>query len=122
MCGSMADIQSPTAEIRRGKNKRQNKRQDENIYGRPVTWGDHKIVMMRTTPYELGSSGEGGAVLVRCQLTLQLGPCGQMSQLLLSQFDAMISAVKHQQQRQSVSPSALFSLVCSRSATHQSLC
>jgi len=114
MCGSMADIQSPTAEIRRGKNKRQkNKRQDENIYGRPITWGDHKIVIMRTVQYELVISGEDGTVSVRCQLTLQLGPCGQMSQLLLSQFDAMISAVK--QQRQSVSPSALFSLVCSRS-------
>jgi len=36
MCGSMADIQSPTAEIRRGKaRKKQNKRQDENIYGLP---------------------------------------------------------------------------------------
>jgi len=40
MCGSMADIQSPTAETRRGKKKerkkeRKNKRQDENIYGLP---------------------------------------------------------------------------------------
>jgi len=35
MCGSMPDIQSPTAEIRRGKKKegkKKNKRQDENIY------------------------------------------------------------------------------------------
>jgi len=34
MCGSMADIQSPTAEIRRGKKKKErkkNKRQDGNI-------------------------------------------------------------------------------------------
>jgi len=38
MCGSMADIQSPTAEIRRGK-KRKNKRQDENIYGLPYDLG-----------------------------------------------------------------------------------
>jgi len=39
MCVSMADIQSPTAEIRRGKNKkerRQNKRQDENIMVCPI--------------------------------------------------------------------------------------
>jgi len=37
MCGSMADIQSPTAEIKRGKKKkeRKNKRQNENIYGLP---------------------------------------------------------------------------------------
>jgi len=35
MCGSMADIQSPTAEVRRGKKKerKNDKRQDENIYG-----------------------------------------------------------------------------------------
>jgi len=31
MCGSMADIQSLTAEIRRGKKRR--KKQHENIYG-----------------------------------------------------------------------------------------
>jgi len=42
MCGSMADIQSPTAEIRRGKKK--DKPQDENIYGLPYYIGDHKIV------------------------------------------------------------------------------
>ena len=34
MCGSMVDIQSPTAEIRRGKKGRKKKKpQDENIYG-----------------------------------------------------------------------------------------
>jgi len=41
MCGSMADIQSPTAEIRRGKKKkeeeRRRKKQDENIYRLPIT-------------------------------------------------------------------------------------
>jgi len=36
MCGSMADIQPPTAEITRGK---KNKRQDENIYGLPYYIG-----------------------------------------------------------------------------------
>jgi len=36
MCGSMADIQSAAAEIRRGK-KRKNKPQHENIYGLPIT-------------------------------------------------------------------------------------
>ena len=41
MCRSMVDIQSPTAEIRRGKKERR-KKQDENIYGLPITWGDHK--------------------------------------------------------------------------------
>jgi len=37
MYGSMADIQSPTAEIRRGKKERRKKKkpQDENIYGLP---------------------------------------------------------------------------------------
>jgi len=33
MCGSMVDIQSVTAEIRRGKKRRKNKRHDENTYG-----------------------------------------------------------------------------------------
>jgi len=41
MCRSMVDIQSPTAEIRRGKKKeerrRKKKKQDENIYGLPIT-------------------------------------------------------------------------------------
>jgi len=37
MRGSMADIQSPTAEIRRGK--KEDKRQDENIYGLPYYIG-----------------------------------------------------------------------------------
>ena len=37
MCGSMVDIQSPTAETRRGKNKKKKKPQDENIYGLPLT-------------------------------------------------------------------------------------
>jgi len=42
MCGSMADIQSAAAEIRRGKQKerrrrRKNKPQHENIYGLPIT-------------------------------------------------------------------------------------
>jgi len=36
MCGSMADIQSVTAEIRQGK---KNKRQDENVYGLPYSTG-----------------------------------------------------------------------------------
>jgi len=34
----MVNIQSPTAEIRRGKKKeRRKKKQDENIYGLPIT-------------------------------------------------------------------------------------
>jgi len=41
MCGSMADIQSPTAEIRRGNKKRrkkeERKKQDENIMVCPIT-------------------------------------------------------------------------------------
>ena len=47
MCGSMADIQSAAAEIRRGKKrkkkkKKKNKPQHENIMVYPITWGDHK--------------------------------------------------------------------------------
>jgi len=41
MCQSMVNIQSPTAEIRRGKKKERKKedrkKQDENIYGLPIT-------------------------------------------------------------------------------------
>jgi len=41
MCGSIADIQSAAAEIRRGKKKKEerkkkNKPQHENIYGLPI--------------------------------------------------------------------------------------
>ena len=40
MCGSMADIQSPTVEIRRGnKKERRKKKQHENIYGLPYYIG-----------------------------------------------------------------------------------
>jgi len=49
MCGSMADIQSAAAEIRRGNKKRRrrkkNKPQHENIYGLPITYCDHKLYM-----------------------------------------------------------------------------
>jgi len=37
----MEDIQSPTAEIRRGKKRRKKKKQDENIMVCPITQGDH---------------------------------------------------------------------------------
>jgi len=41
ICGSMVDIQSPTAEIRRGKKKERSKKkkkpQDENIMVSPIT-------------------------------------------------------------------------------------
>jgi len=33
----MVNIQSPAAEIRRGKKRRRNKPQHENIYGLPIT-------------------------------------------------------------------------------------
>jgi len=47
MCRSMVDIQSPTAEIRRGKKEEEEeadrkKLQDENIMVCPITQGDHK--------------------------------------------------------------------------------
>jgi len=42
MCGSMADIQSTAAEIRREKKKRRkNKLQHENIMVCPIPYGDH---------------------------------------------------------------------------------
>ena len=44
MCRSMVHIQSPTAEIRRGKKEEEEikKKQDENIMVCPITGGDHK--------------------------------------------------------------------------------
>jgi len=46
MRGSMADIQSPTAEIRRGKKKRRKKKkpQAKNIMSASATQGGHKNV------------------------------------------------------------------------------
>jgi len=47
MCGSMVDIQSPTVEIRRGKNKRKEERknmQDKNIMSASATQGGHNEV------------------------------------------------------------------------------
>jgi len=42
MCQSMVNIQSPTAEIRRGKKEEEErKKQDENIMVCPITQGDH---------------------------------------------------------------------------------
>jgi len=40
MCGSMADIQSATAEIRRGKQEERQK-QDKNIMSASATQGGH---------------------------------------------------------------------------------
>jgi len=45
MCGSMVDIQSATADIRRGKKeerRRKKKPQDENITSASATQGGHK--------------------------------------------------------------------------------
>jgi len=55
MCQSMVNIQSPTAEIRRGKKrkkeerkkKERRKKQDENIMVCPITYGDHKKTAKR---------------------------------------------------------------------------
>jgi len=46
MCGSMTDIQSPTAEIRREKRKKEEerkkkKRRAKNIMACPITQGGH---------------------------------------------------------------------------------
>ena len=51
MCGSMVDIQSPTAEIRRGRKKkkdRKKKPQDENIMSASATQGGHNQTIMES--------------------------------------------------------------------------
>jgi len=44
MCGSIVDIQSTAAEIRRGKKEEAErwKSRGKNIMVCPITWGDHK--------------------------------------------------------------------------------
>jgi len=47
MCGSVVDIQSPTAEIRRGKKEEEEDRQKsqgKNIMACPIPWGGHSAV------------------------------------------------------------------------------
>jgi len=41
MCGSMVDIQSATAEIRRGKKEERKKKQDKNIMSASAMQGGH---------------------------------------------------------------------------------
>jgi len=48
MCGSMTDIQSAAAEIRRGKIRRKKKPQYENIMVCPIPQGDHNYNYART--------------------------------------------------------------------------
>ena len=46
MCGSMVDIQSPTAEIRRGKKKKERKKKKprgQNIMSASATQGGHNM-------------------------------------------------------------------------------
>ena len=50
MCQSMVNIQSPTAEIRRGKKRRRKKKQDENIMVCPITQGDHNNLDLQKCP------------------------------------------------------------------------
>jgi len=44
MCGSMEDIQSVTAEIRRGKKKERKIEKDKNIMSTYATQGGHKKI------------------------------------------------------------------------------
>jgi len=48
-CGSMADFQSATAEIRLGKKEERKKKPlGKNIMVCPITWGDHKKSLFST--------------------------------------------------------------------------
>jgi len=58
MYGSMVDIQSLTAEIRRGKKKKKKKKpQDENIYGFPYYTTVGLKVKIKAFPYSIPSVG-----------------------------------------------------------------
>jgi len=60
MCGSMADIQSAAAEIRRGKKeerrRRRKKSQGKNIMVCPITYGDHRNRHLHTNGWTLLAS------------------------------------------------------------------
>jgi len=47
MCGSMLDVQSATAEIRRGKKKKKNKLQDKNIMSASVLQGGRPLLKLK---------------------------------------------------------------------------
>jgi len=51
MCGSMADIQSASAEIRRGKkeDRKKKKQQGKNIMACPIPWDGHKKELDQVT-------------------------------------------------------------------------
>jgi len=71
----MVDIQSPTAEIRRGNKKRRKKKQDENIMVCPVAEGDHNkdhIHCLSQTKL-LHSTKAGASITIKnmCTLTVQ---------------------------------------------------
>ena len=56
MCRSMVDIQSPTAEIRRGKKrKKERKKQDENIYEYMVSIFHRATITRLTVAIKEGS-------------------------------------------------------------------
>jgi len=48
MCASMVDTQSATAEIRRGKKRKEKKTQGKNIMSASATQGGHNKVINRT--------------------------------------------------------------------------
>jgi len=52
MCGSMVEIQSATAEIRRGK-ERKKKKQDKNIMSASATQGGHYYIWNRKHKYNV---------------------------------------------------------------------
>jgi len=62
MCGSMVDMQSATAQIRRGnkrRRKRKKKPQDENIMSVSATQGGHKKYCAKTGSRTLATPGGG---------------------------------------------------------------
>ena len=78
MCRSMVDIQSPPAEIRRGKEKKKKeegkKLQDENIYGLPITQGDHKRELRTLMPRFIMAAicNRGDIIFLPCDFFLSV--------------------------------------------------
>ena len=59
MCGSMADIQSAAAEIRRGKKEEEEKPQHENIMVCPIPQGDHNKDEQNIVMHCIPQMGQG---------------------------------------------------------------
>jgi len=77
MCGSMVDILSATAEIKRGKRRRRRKKQYKNIMSTSVTQGGHNESGIINVLYIINVVLLAccSIVVQYCHVQLQILPC-----------------------------------------------